>query len=437
MNTCVKSKMVSLLSPCSSGTRPTLTSVSNFSGHPATSDIIINVSKSPPSSYSKIHRTSSSKSNSNSTIVKTEFPATLPRAGLRTNADPFASPPIATASGSTSTLASWSGDGMEMGLTDINGNRKMAFTEPAPKKRKLTHNTSLSLGHVAVPVDIENVDPNVSSAIQMPTPTKAPGTTKRSRNNRHPGPVAIGTVQLDENRPNTVLGIRVNGHEPSIMASNSLGNTSTINSNGSQAQWQHPQWSLETGMMSTGIPVLVDSVGLEQQPCLSTFTSYGIHGTVPSQAAGSRGAQPGANTSVTSRLHGNSWEMAPGLPQSLTLAKEPTSFAENSSMVDQAASRTTALRRGNKRVLGESRSAGNQASPMGIYHSTSGSGSYDGTNVQNQLAYAFFDDQSHRHSYGGNQLLQTNTAHLTRRNSQPPTAHYLPLSTRPPSDRII
>jgi hypothetical protein len=326
---------------------------------------------------------------------------------------------------------------MEMGLMDINGNRKMAFTEPAPKKRKLTHNASLSLGNVAVALDIENVNPKGSSTIQMPTPTKPPGTTKRSRSNRHPGPVAIGTVQLDENRPNTVLGIRVNGHNPNMMASNNLGSTLTTNSSGSNPQWQNPQWSLETSMMSTGVPVLVDSVGLEQQSCLSTFTSYGIHGPVTSQAPGSRGVQPVANTSIGGRLHGNSWEMTPGLPQSPALAKEPTSFAEGSTLVDQAASRTAALRRGNKRVLGESRSAGNQASPIGIYHSSTGSGSYDGNSAPNQLAYAFFDDQSQRHSYGGNQLLQTNTAHLTRRNSQPPTAHYLPLSTRPPSDRII
>ena len=429
--------MVSLLWPCSSKTNPSLTYVSGMCKRAETSDIIINVSKSPPSSYSTIHRTSSSKSNSNSTIIKTEFPVTLPRAGLRTNADPFASSPIATANGSTSTMASWSGNGMEMGLMDINGNQKMALTEPAPKKRKLTHNTSLSLGNVAVPVDIENVNPNDSSTIQMPTPTKPPGTTKRSRGNRHPGPVAIGTVQLDENRPNTVLGIRVNGHDPNIMASNSLGSALTTNSSGSHAQWQHPQWSLDSGMMSTGVPMLVDPMGLDQQSCLPAFTPYGVQGSVPSQAPGSCGSQPSANTSIAGRLHGNSWEMAPGLPQSLAMAKEPTSFAEGSTLANQTASRTAALRRGNKRVLGESRSAGNQASPIGIYHGSSASGIYDSNTAPNQLAYAFFDESTQRQSYGGNQMLPTDTGHLTRRNSQPPTTHYFPLSTRPSSDRII
>lgn len=93
-----------------------------------------------------------------------------------------------------------------MGNLDINGNIRMAVKEPAAKKRRLTHGGAISVQ--AEPVPNQNNENLIHPGQNVLAPVPTFKSAKRTRQNKNPDPVPIGTVQLADHRPNTVLGLR-------------------------------------------------------------------------------------------------------------------------------------------------------------------------------------------------------------------------------------
>ena len=356
----------------------------------ATSDIVISVSNSPPPSLAKPSRASSFKSIG-TTTVKSEYPATLPRANLRALNMPFTSSPIASASGSSSTIASSHSASFERNGSVSTANLSVAPGAPALKKRKLTQKTSLSLDDRRVAADQENVDPLTALGLQMPTPTKAPGTNKRVRSSKNPGPIAIGTVQLDDHRPNTTLGVRTGFQSrdnlmslaPSPISGNSMG----------VPQWQSNNWSMEHGMMATGVPVVINNVA-------SPYSVYPMHG----QPNGSASTQGFHNSPNTERIHSGSWLLPSNpTPQPLQHPIGNASFPESHNSISSGRpvagrSSQSISNKESRRVLGETRSASNQVSLTDSSTQDAFSHGFAISQIPttNQLGFAFFDEQQSR-----------------------------------------
>lgn len=231
--------------------------------------------------------------------------------------------------------------------------------------------------------------------LQMPTPTKAPGSSKRARSGKHPGPIAIGTVQLDDHRPNTTLGVRTGFQsrgDPRI-APMSLAPSPVPGSSMSIPQWQGGNWPIDHGMMATGVPMVLNN----------TVGTYGLYPT-HDQPNGSGAAQAFMNSPASEQIDNGSWLVAPGsMSQTLqhraghsVIADARPAVSSGRALVGQP-SRSISVRE-SRRVLGETRSAGNQAALNASNMQDSYSHGYaiEQMPASSQLGYAFFDEQQSR-----------------------------------------
>lgn len=218
-----------------------------------TTDLVVNVSNSPTPTVAKLVKSgepSSSKGKGKNPATpapaaKTQQPVTLPRPSIRASATPFVSSPSFAASlagsGSTSTIDS---NGAEAGVLDGNGNVRMGSKEPAAKKRRLTHGGAISVQ----PEPFQNQNENLMQLGQnVLAPVPTPKSAKRARQTKNPDPVAIGTVQLDDHRPNTVLGLRNYGSGFSDMGQNMLHQAASQGSQGPgmNRPWSSNGWNLD------------------------------------------------------------------------------------------------------------------------------------------------------------------------------------------------
>jgi hypothetical protein len=368
-----------------------------------TSDIVISISNSPPASVAKSSR-ATSLNPLTSVLVKNEFPATLPRANLRTLSTPFASSPIASASGSSSTIVSSTGTSCDSNHMGTNGNFRLPPGAPALKKRKLDQKASLSLDDHSH--DQENTDPALASGLRLSTPTKQPGTNKRARSNRHPGPIAIGTVQLDDHRPNTAMSIRttkVYSHDGPRANPTSLAPSPVSGPSLTTSQWRNSTWSMEPGMMVSGVPDLVNNVASNLH---AAYGAYSVQSHLPGRSNGSSSGsnQPFLISSSDDRSHHSNWLVSSSaLSQSLQPRNGNALFADSQASLSSGRSlggqsTKPVVTRESRRVLGENRSAGNQALLPGSNIQDAFSHDFGATHALtgNQLGYAFFDDQQFR-----------------------------------------
>jgi hypothetical protein len=202
--------------------------------------IIVQIARSPPPSTNSggisVARTSTQSR------IKTELPATLPRAALRETVSSSISSPLNKVNRPIDTSPSTG--------VDINGNFRILNREPAFKKRKLTREQSMSLPHFVQHGNAENNAPDVTqSNLFAPVPISRIGLPKRPRASRNPEPIAIGTVQLDDDRPNTVLGLRTAECLPRRNISNaaSLAESPLPDSFVVNRPWSTNSWSAQSG----------------------------------------------------------------------------------------------------------------------------------------------------------------------------------------------
>lgn len=169
------------------------------------------------------------------------------------------------------------------------------------------------------------------------------------------------------------------------------------------SQWRNSTWSMEPGMMVSGVPDLVNNVAPNLH---AAYGAYSLQSHLPGRSNGSSSGsnQPFLISSSDDRSHHSNWLVSSSaLSQSLQprngnalFADSQTSLSSGRSLGGQ--STKPVVTRESRRVLGENRSAGNQALLPGSNIQDAFSHDFGATHALtgNQLGYAFFDDQQFR-----------------------------------------